>query len=126
LRKTAPLHTGDGSFFSRPTARGSEFLPINLLVILITRRLGPAATLLNRASLGAGQLNRVMVQPARAKIIPEPAETLSLLRVGPDHQVPLAADSPDVNVSFLHPVLESEVAHAEPRPPVNERPGAAN
>ena len=27
-RKTAPLHIGDGCFFSRPTDRGSGFLPI--------------------------------------------------------------------------------------------------
>src|SRR5438105_8865190 len=111
--KAAPLHTGDGYFFSHPIARASGFLPIKPIVILITGRLGPAATLLIRASLGAGQLDRVVVQPARPMIIPEPAEPLSLLRIGPDHQGPLAADSPDGDGSFLHPVLEPEVAHAE-------------
>jgi hypothetical protein len=111
--KTAPLHIDDGCFFSRPIARVSRFLPIKPIVILIKGSLGPAATLLIRASLGAGQLDRVAVQPARPMIIPEPAEPLSLLRISPDHQVPLAADSRDVNVSFLHPVLKPEVAHAE-------------
>ena len=52
-RKTAPRHTGDGCSFCRPMARDSGFLLIMPSVILITGRLGPAATPLLRASVGA-------------------------------------------------------------------------
>jgi len=112
-RKTAPLHIGDGCFFSRPTDRGSGFLPITAIVIPIMGRLGLPATLRSRAILGAGQLIRVAVRPARARIIPEPTETLSLLRVGPDHQIPPTSDLPERNVALLDPILEPVVAHAQ-------------
>jgi hypothetical protein len=111
--KTASLHIGDGCFFSRPIARVSRSLPIKPIVFLISGSLSPTATLLIRANLGMGPLDWVMVQPARPMIIPEPTELLSILRVSPDHQVSLAADSPDVNVSFIHPVLEPDIAHFE-------------
>ena len=73
-RKTAPLRIRDGWFFSRLTDRRGGFLLINLSVILITRRLGLPATLRSRAILGAGQLIRIAVRPARARIIPESTE----------------------------------------------------
>jgi hypothetical protein len=98
-RKTAPRHIGDGCFFSRLTDRRSGFLPINPIVILITGRLGLPATLRSRAILGAGQLIRVAVRPARARIIPEPAEALSLRRVGPDHQIPPMTETQEMDVA---------------------------
>ena len=45
-------------------------------------------------------------------MIPEPAEPDSLLCIGPNHEMPSAANSPDVNVALGHPFLESVVAHS--------------
>jgi hypothetical protein len=53
------------------------------------------------------------MRPARARIIPDPTEALSLLRVGPDHQIPPTSDLPERNVALLHPILEPVVAHAQ-------------
>jgi hypothetical protein len=100
------LHTRGGCFLSRPTDRRGGFLLIDRGVILITGGLGLPATLRSRAILGAGQLIRVAVRPARARIIPEPTEALSLLRVGPDHQIPPTSDLPEMDVTLLHPILE--------------------
>jgi hypothetical protein len=112
-RKTAPCHTGDGFFFSRATNRGNGFLSIKPIVIFITRRLELPSTLRSRAILGTSQLIRVADRSVRARIIPEPTEALSLLRVGPDHQIPPTSDPPDMDVPFLHLILESLVAQSQ-------------
>ena len=45
-------------------------------------------------------------------MIPEPAEPDSLFCIGPDHEMPSAADPSDMNVALGHPFLESVVAHS--------------
>jgi hypothetical protein len=86
-------------------ARDSGFLPIKPSVVLITGRLDPAATLRLRAILGASSLGGIAARPAGTKSVPEPAESVSLLRIGPDHQMPPAADSSSLDIALLGPFL---------------------
>jgi hypothetical protein len=46
-------------------------------------------------------------------MIPEPAEPDSLICIGPDHEMPSAANSSDMGVALGHPILESVVTHSK-------------
>ena len=133
--RVASLHGGAVPAEDRPSShrwrlfpqssyqqRQRVFLPINPIVILITGRLGVPGALRSRAILGAGQLIRVAVRPARARIIPEPTEALPLLRVGPDHQIPPTSDPPEMDVALLHSIVELVVHHVQLVRPVADPP----
>src|SRR5262249_13935696 len=108
-----PLHAGNGRAFGRFADRNGGLLLTEPIVDLIAGSLGPAATLLLRPYLGVSQLNGIAARPARAESVPEPAESLPLLRIGPDHQMSSAARSSRMDIALLGPFLESTVAHAQ-------------
>jgi hypothetical protein len=93
--------------------RSGKLLLTEFPVNRIVGSLGPSATIPIRACLRARQLDRVVVRPAGAKVIPEPAEPLPLLRVGPDHQMIPTADSSGIDIATPDLFLESAVSHAE-------------
>jgi len=66
-----------------------------------------------RPGLGASQLNRIAARLAGTKRVPEPAEPLPLLGIGPDHQMLPTPDASNRDIAPPDPFLESVVAHAE-------------
>ena len=64
------------------------------------RRLAFAAALLLGVSLGASQLGRIAEPPAGTESVPETAESVSLVRISPDDQMPPAADSSGMDAGW--------------------------
>ena len=66
-----------------------------------------------RPRLGASQLSGIGARLAGTESVPEPAEPLPLLGIGPDHQMLPTADASSMDIAPLDPFLESVVSHAE-------------
>jgi hypothetical protein len=66
-----------------------------------------------RPCLGASHLNGIEAPSPGTKRVPEPTESVSLLRIGPDHKMPPAAHASSMDIAVLGPFLESVVAYPE-------------
>ena len=75
------------------------------------RRLGFAAALLLGVSLGASQLGRIAERPAGTESVPQAAESIALLCISPDDQMPSAADSSGMDLAPPDPFLDSAGAN---------------
>jgi hypothetical protein len=73
------------------------------------------AVLLLGARLKAGRLGWKAARPNATKSVLESAQSFSLVRVGPDHQMLPAGESSSMDIALVGPLLESVVARA-PRP----------